>query len=189
MSGAPGHVHAAVGHALSLASLALLATWLDRGKGLLAAVVALSALVLSHLVYAYMTGISALFLLLWACGRAMRASGCCASPRPGRPLRWSPAYFCCLSAVEAVPVASPYLERGSTTPSALRGAAQAADRHLFDHSRLPVVTALVLAGFVTALLARTREGCLPRACSSSGSRCTSARYLGALADCCRCTTA
>ncbi|MBS1163727.1 MAG: conserved rane protein of unknown function, partial [Burkholderiaceae bacterium] len=50
---------------LSLASLALLSTWLDRGKGLLAAVVALSALVLSHLVYAYMTGISALFLLLW----------------------------------------------------------------------------------------------------------------------------
>jgi hypothetical protein len=144
---------------LSLLSLALLATYLDRGEGLLPAVAAVSALILSHLVYAYMTGISALFVLLWG----MRAANA-----RGRLLRfallWAAAAL--VTAYFWLPVllskeylsASPYLERWKYDSF---GAAVVLRRlvtgTLLDHSRLPVVTILVLAGFVASLLVRSRD--------------------------------
>ena len=147
---------------LSLASLALLATWLDRGKGLLAAVVALSALVLSHLVYAYMTGIIALFFLLWgmrpgnARERLLRFAAAWAAAALVTAYFWLPFLLS-----KQYLSASPYLERWKYDSF---GAAVVLRRlltgTLFDHSRLPVVTVLLLAGLVAALLARTREGLL-----------------------------
>src|SRR5439155_17121163 len=49
---------------LSFIALALLSGALDKGKGRFAAVAAVSALVLSHLVYVYMMAITSVVLLL-----------------------------------------------------------------------------------------------------------------------------
>jgi len=146
--------------------------------------VALSALVLSHLVYAYMTGISALFLLLWACGRAMRCERLLRFAAAWAAARWSPPTLAAFPAVEAVPV-------GVALPRAWKydsfGAAVVLRRLLTGTCR-PLAAAgghaVVLAGFVGgAARAHARGPALPRACSSSGSRCIlRARYWGALAD-------
>ena len=150
---------------LSLASLALLASFVDRGKGLLAAIIVLSALILSHLVYAYMTGIGALFFLLWG----MRAAD--ARARLARfALVWTAAAL--VTAYFWLPFllskqylsASPYLERWKYDSF---GAAVVLRRlltgTLLDHSRLPVVTGVVLAGLAAALLSRSRPGLRPAA--------------------------
>jgi uncharacterized membrane protein len=55
---------------LSLIALALVVRHLDDGKRRFAAIVALSALILSHLVYAYMAAISTVFFLLCGLRRA-----------------------------------------------------------------------------------------------------------------------
>jgi len=150
---------------LSFASLALLAGFLDRGKGLVMAVVALSALILSHLVYAYMTAISALLVLLWG----LRPAN--ARARLGRfALVWAlaaavTAYFWLPFLLgKAYLSASPYLERWKYDSF---GAAEILRRlltgELFDHGRLPVITALVLAGLVAAVLERSRHALLAAA--------------------------
>lgn len=147
---------------LSLVSLALLATYLDRGKGLVLAIAALSALILSHLVYAYMTGISTLFLLLWglrpanARERLLRFAAVWTAAAAVTAYCWLPF----LLSSEFLS-ASPNLQRWKYDSF---GAAVVLRRlvtgTLLDHSRLPVVTGLVLAGFAAAAIGRARQDLL-----------------------------
>jgi len=150
---------------LSLASLALLANYLDHGKSRLLAITTLSALILSHLVYAYMTAISALFFLLWGLRPANARV---------RILRFAvlwgtsalvTAYFWLPFLTSRVYLsASPYLQQWKydsfgaavIVPKLVTGA-------LFDHARVPVITGLVAVGLVTALLSRSRQALLAAA--------------------------
>lgn len=150
---------------LSLASLALLAAFLDHGRHRLLTVTAFSVLILSHLLYAYMTAISAVFFLLWG----LRPAN--ARVRIARfAVLWAAAAL--LTAYFWLPFlaskdylsASPYLEQWKYDSF---GAAvilrRLATGALFDHARLPVVTGLVIAGLLAAILGRSRQALLAAA--------------------------
>jgi len=110
----------------------------------------------------------------------MRASGCFASPRSGRPLRWSPLLLAAVLLSRQYLSASPYLERwkydsfGAAVVCA--GWRPAPVRPLALRSSPPWYWP---AGGGAARA--TREGCLPRACSVLWL----ALYFGGLPGCAR----
>ena len=150
---------------LSLICLALLCDYLDRGRNRLPAILALSALILSHLVYAYMMAISAAVLF---------AVGLTRGHARVRSLRfalvWALAalltcYFWLPFILSKVYLgASPYLQRWKYDSFGAQAILQRlATGDLFDHGRLPVMTALVALGLLAAALRRTRQAVLASA--------------------------
>jgi len=147
---------------LSFIALALLADYLERGRNLVLAVAALSALILSHLLYAYMLAISAGFLLV------VGMSAASARTRTLRfALAWGTsalvtAYFWLpFLAARVYFSVSPYLQPWKYDSFGARAIlSRLVTGDLFDHARLPVITALVAIGFVTALLIRSRQALL-----------------------------
>jgi MYXO-CTERM domain-containing protein len=147
---------------LSFISLACVYRVLQRGNGYIPAILALSALVLSHLVYAYMMAITLVVVLL--VGSRVRTF----APRVVRlgvvgilvlaatSYMWLP--FVTMSEYLG---ASPYLQEwkyDSFGAQAILGWLFSGD--LLDHGRLPVLTVLLGMGVVGAILARTRLAAL-----------------------------
>jgi len=143
---------------LSFVALATLHRVANRGTGIAAAALASSALVLSHLLYAYILAITAVVLLLFGITRANAAA------RVGR--------FVVVGAVTAVATSymwlpffmqsayvniTPYLDpakydsygAGPILSWLLSG-------DLLDHGRLPVLTLLLGAGVIGAVVTRAR---------------------------------
>ncbi len=150
---------------LSLISLALLGDYLDRGKSRLPTVAVLSALILSHLVYAYMMAISA--AVLFTVGLT-RSNARVRTLRFG--LAWTLAalvtcYFWLPFILSKVYLgASPYLQRWKYDSfGALAILQRLASGDLFDHGRLPVITALVALGLLATALTRSRQAALASA--------------------------
>ena len=147
---------------LSFICLALLCDYLERGKNRVPAVLALAALILSHLVYAYMMAISAAVLF---------AVGLTRSNARQRSLRFAlvwtlsaliTCYFWLPFILSKVYLgASPYLQRWKYDSFGAQAILQRlASGDLFDHGRLPVMTALVATGLLAAALTRTRQAVL-----------------------------
>ena len=147
---------------LSLICLALLSDYLERGKNRVLAIVALSALILSHLVYAYMMAISAGVLF---------AVGLKRSKLRLRTLRFAVVWT--LAALvtcyfwlpfilsKAYLGASPYLQRWKYDSFGAQAVMQRlVTGDLFDHGRLPVLTALVALGLLASVLTRSRQAVL-----------------------------
>jgi len=141
---------------LAFISLALIDRLIRRGRGVVVTAVSCAALVLAHLIYAYMIGIAAIVLFLVglrpgnAAGRVVR-------------LGMVAAVALVLSSYFVVPFflqagylnISPYLERakydGFGAPAVLGWLASG---DLFDHGRLPVLTALFGIGIAAAAVRR-----------------------------------
>ena len=146
---------------LSFIALACVYRVLQRGTGYLPAVVAISALALSHLVYAYMMAITLLVVLI--VGSRARSF----LPRLAR-LGVVGAIAVAISAYMWLPFvasyrylnASPYLQEWKYdsfgAPQILRWLLSG---DLLDHGRLPVLTVLLAVGIVGAVVAvaRTRS--------------------------------
>src|SRR4029077_15122713 len=142
---------------LSFVALALLHGVLDRGRGYLGAIVALCALVLSQLLYAYMMAISAIGVALCASWRLL-------------PLRFARLGTVGLAAgliaaYMIVPAAlsgywlneSPYLETYNYDSFGAGPILQwLATGQLLDGDRLPVLTVLLAVGIEAALVTRSR---------------------------------
>jgi hypothetical protein len=142
---------------LSFIALALLHGVLDRGRGYLAAIVALSALVLSQLLYAYMMAISATVVALCASWRLL----------PLRAARLGVVGVAAglVAAYMIVPAAlsgywlneSPYLETYKYDSFGAGPILQwLVTGQLLDGGRLPVLTVLLAIGILAALVTRSR---------------------------------
>jgi len=142
---------------LSFITLACLHRLLERGTGYAAAVIASSALVLSHLVYAYMMAVTALALFVLGLNRAT------ARPRTIR-LAVTAALTAIVTSYFWLPFllykaylsASPYLQRWKYdsfgAPDILT---ILVNGDLLDYGRLPVLTVLLALGLASAFLSRT----------------------------------
>jgi hypothetical protein len=142
---------------LSFITLALLQRVMDRGRDYLAAIVALSALVLSQLLYAYMMAISAVVVALCASWRLL----------PLRFVRLSVVGVAAglIAAYMIVPAAltgywlnsSPYLETYKYDSFGAGPILQwLVTGQLLDGDRLPVFTVLLGVGMVAAVVTRSR---------------------------------
>lgn len=146
---------------LTFLTLAALRRLMDKGTGLVWAVAALSALALSHLIYAYMMAFTAALLFLIGVSRttwrprAIRLAVLGGATALITSYMWLPflqlkAYF---------NVSQPYLESwrfdSFGAPTVLRWLATG---DLLDHGRLPAMTALVAIGIVAVVVRRTRIG-------------------------------
>lgn len=143
---------------LSFIALAALHRVATRGSGLIAAALVCAALALSHLIYAYMTGITALVLLLFgitrtnAAGRFLRFGAVGVLAGVIAAFMWVPFF-----AQPGYLDVSPYLDRAkydSFGASAVLSWLVTGD--LLDHGRLPVLTALLAAGIVATVVTRAR---------------------------------
>ena len=143
---------------LSFIALAALHRVATRGSGVIAAALVCAALALSHLIYAYMTAITALALLVFgmtranALGRVLRFGAVGALAGVIGAYMWVPFF-----AQAGYLNASPYLDRAkydSFGAPTILGWLVSGD--LLDHGRLPVLTALLAAGIVAALITRAR---------------------------------
>jgi hypothetical protein len=143
---------------LSFIALAALHRVATRGSGIIAAALTCAALALSHLIYAYMTAITAVVLLLFgmtranAIGRFLRFAAVAALAGVIGAYMWVPFF-----AQPGYLNASPYLEQtkyDSFGAPTILGWLVSGD--LLDHGRLPVLTALLAAGIVAALITRAR---------------------------------
>jgi hypothetical protein len=143
---------------LSFIALATLHRVATRGSGVVAAALACAALALSHLIYAYMTAITAVVLLLSgltranALGRLLRFGAVGALAAVIGAYMWVPFF-----AQAGYLNASPYLGRekyDSFGAPTILGWLASGD--LLDHGRLPVLTALLAVGIVAALITRAR---------------------------------
>lgn len=147
---------------LSFITLACLHRVLEKGRGYAAAVIASAALVLSHLVYAYMMGLMA--VVLFANG-VNRANACLRIVRLAIPALLAAAitsYFWLPFLLSKVYLsASPYLQRWKYDSF---GAADIltwlVNGDLLDYGRLPVLTVLLALGIAAAIVARTRTAWL-----------------------------
>ena len=143
---------------LSLITLACLYVLRERGEGYVAAVVACSALLLSHLIYSYIIALGALVMLLTGLNRAnFRARFARFAVTGALALvigsyLWLPLLF-----LKAYASASVYLERWKYDSFGAKSILTwLADGELLDHQRLPVLTLLLALGVGYAILARTR---------------------------------
>jgi hypothetical protein len=143
---------------LSFIALATLHRVATRGSGLIAAALVCAALAMSHLIYAYMTSITAIVLLLFGLTRANAVSRIVRFGAVGAlsgvigAFMWVPFF-----AQAGYLNASPYLDRAkydSFGAPTILGWLLSGD--LLDHGRLPVLTALLAAGIVAAVVTRTR---------------------------------
>jgi hypothetical protein len=143
---------------LSFVALATLHGVANRGTGILAAALACTALALSHLLYAYMLAITALVLLFVGMTRADIAA------RVGRfaivgvitaaatSYMWVP-FFMQSAYVNVTPYLDPAKYDSFGAGPIL---AWLVSGDLFDHGRLPVLTLLLGAGVICALVTRAR---------------------------------
>ncbi len=142
---------------LSFITLALLHRVMDRGRGYLAAMVALAALVLSQLLYAYMMAISAVVMAVCASRRSL----------PMRFARLGTVGLAAglIAAYMIVPAAlsgywlneSPYLETYKYDSFGAGPILQwLVTGQLLDADRLPVLTVLLAVGIAAALVTRSR---------------------------------
>ncbi len=144
---------------LSLLSLALLSDYLDRGRGRLGAIAALSALILSHLVYAYMMAISAAILLVVGLNRGnarqrlMRFALVWGVAALVTSYLWLP-FILDKTYLSASPYVPQWKYDSLGAGVILRRLATGA---LLDHGRPPVITALMAMGLVAAWRSRTRQ--------------------------------
>ena len=142
---------------LSFITLACLRRVLERGTGYVAAVVASSALALSHLVYTFMMAPAALILFLVGLNRAN------ARPRVAR-LAVTSALAAVVTAYLWLPFlpfkaylnASPYLPRWRYDSFGARDILTwLVNGDVLDFGRLPVLTLLLALGVASAIVART----------------------------------
>ncbi len=143
---------------LSFISLALLHRTMHRGEGYAASIAALAALVLSHLVYAYMMAITVGVMLLVGLNRGNARDRFVRLGAVGVAAGVVTSYFWLpfLLSKEFLN-ASIYLQEwkydsygaGVILPWLVSG-------DLWDHARLPVFTAVVALGVVVALVRRSR---------------------------------
>jgi hypothetical protein len=143
---------------LSFLALAALHRVATRGSGVVVAALVCAALALSHLIYAYMTAITAVVLLMSgltranAAGRILRFGAIGALAGVIGAYMWVP-FFAQAGYLDV----SPYLDRAkydSFGAPAILGWLVSGD--LLDHGRIPVLTALLGAGIVAALVTRAR---------------------------------
>lgn len=147
---------------LSFITLACLHRVLEKGTGYTVAVIVSAALVLSHLVYAYMMGL--MVVVLFANG-VNRANACLRIVRLTIPALlaaaitsyfWLPFLFSRMYLS-----ASPYLQRWKYDSF---GASDIliwlVNGDLLDYGRLPVLTVLLALGIAAAIVARTRPAWL-----------------------------
>jgi hypothetical protein len=143
---------------LSFIALATLHRVATRGSGVIAAALACAALALSHLIYAYMTAITAVVLLIsgltranWV-GRLLRFAAVGGLAAVIGAYMWVPFF-----AQAGYLNASPYLAQekyDSFGAPTILGWLVSGD--LLDHGRIPVLTALLAVGIAAALIMRTR---------------------------------
>ncbi len=143
---------------LSFLALAALHRVATRGSGVVVAALVCAALALSHLIYAYMTAITAVVLLLFGltraniAGRVLRLGAVGALAGVIAAFIWVP-FFAQAGYLDV----SPYLDRtkyDSFGAPTILGWLASGD--LLDHGRLPVLTALLAVGIVAALVTRAR---------------------------------
>jgi putative flippase GtrA len=143
---------------LSLITLALVHHSMQRGKGYAWAVLAWSALVMSHLVYTYMMAITVGILLAAGFNRATFRAHLTRLVAMGAATGVITSYFLVPFVLSKQYVnASPFLQQwkyDSFGADAILGWITTGD--LWDHGRVPVITVLVAIGVVAALLRRTR---------------------------------
>ena len=147
---------------LSFITLACVYTALNTGRGMALAVISFSALVLSHLIYAYMMAITILVILLVGMNRANA---------PTRVVRlgliggvaavissymWLP-FFGVIAFDNATPYLQPYKYDSFGAPEIL---SWLVGGQLFDVGRLPVLTFLLGLGILAAIVARRRAAVL-----------------------------
>lgn len=143
---------------LSFIALATLHRVANRGTGIVAAVLACTALALSHLLYAYMIAITAAVLLLFGATRATLAARVGrfavvgAATAAAASYMWLP-FFLNMAYVNV----SPYLDPAkydSFGAGPILSWLVTGD--LLDHDRLPVLTLLLAAGAICAAVTRAR---------------------------------
>src|SRR2546427_624966 len=143
---------------LVVVALAALHRAASRGTGVVVAALVCAARALSHLIYAYMTAITAVVLVLFgmtranALGRFLRFGAVGALAGVIGAYMWVP-FFGQAGYLDV----SPYLDRAkydSFGAPAILGWLVSGD--LLDHGRLPVLTALLGVGIVATLITRAR---------------------------------
>lgn len=143
---------------LSFLALAALHRVATRGGGVVVAALVCAALALSHLIYAYMTAITAVVLVLFgmtranALARILRLGAVGALAGVIGAYMWVP-FFAQAGYLDV----SPYLDRAkydSFGAPAILGWLVSGD--LLDHGRLPVLTVLLGVGIVATLVSRAR---------------------------------
>jgi hypothetical protein len=143
---------------LSFIGLACLYRLLTRGRGLVAAIAALAALVLSHLIYAYMMAISAVVLLAATVNRAnarsllLRLTAAAAVVLLITSYMWLP-FITQTAYLSTSPFLQPEKFSSYGAPTVLRWFVTG---EILDHGRFPVFTLLVGAGVVASLVRRRR---------------------------------
>ena len=143
---------------LSFIALATLHRVASRGTGIVAAALACAALALSHLLYAYMLGITAIVLLFFGMTRANAVA------RIGRfavvgavaaavtSYMWLP-FFTQAAYINVTPYLDP-AKYDSFGAGPILSWLFSGD--LFDHDRLPVLTLLLAAGAIATVVTRAR---------------------------------
>ena len=171
---------------LAFLALACVHVVLERGRGLVRAILVLAALALSHLIWAYMTAISVLVLFLLGLRRAtwrVRAARLALLALPVAVITsymWLPF----LTERAYLNISQPYLPPWRFDSFGFgQIATWLVTGDLFDHARLPVLTLLVAAGVAAAVRWRDRTAALAIALLAVWLVLWSGRTsLGALAD-------
>ncbi|HEY3218400.1 MAG TPA: hypothetical protein VGK15_04855 [Candidatus Limnocylindria bacterium] len=148
---------------LTFVSLALLHELLERGRGLRRTILVLSALALSHLIWAYMAAISVLVLFLVGIRRAtwrvrlVRLVAAALGVTVVTSYMWLPF----LTQRAYLNVSQPYLPQWRFDSFGFgQIGTWLATGDLLDHARLPVLTALMAAGIIAAVRRRDRLAAL-----------------------------
>jgi len=142
----------------SFIALATLHRVANRGSGIVAASLACSALALSHLLYAYILGITAIVLLLFGMTRANAAARVSRFAVVGAvaaavtSYMWLP-FFAQAAYINVTPYLDP-AKYDSFGAGPILSWLFSGD--LFDHDRLPVLTLLLAAGAICAVVTRAR---------------------------------
>ena len=144
---------------LTFLSLAMLHRFLDRGRGLVRTILVVSALALSHLIWAYMAAISALVIFFVG---LRRASWRVRTARlglvgVGGAIATSYMWLPFLQGRQYLNVSQPYLPAWRFDSFGFgQIASWVVTGDLFDHARLPVITVLAAVGVAAAMRARDR---------------------------------
>lgn len=144
---------------LAFIALACLYRLLERGTGHVAAILACSALGLSHLIYSYIIGVAALVMLLVGLNRTnirprlVRFATVGALAAVISSYLWLPLLY-----LKPYVNASVYLQRWKyDSYGAGTVLSWLVDGDLLDYQRLPVLTVLLALGVAYAIFARTRQ--------------------------------
>jgi len=140
---------------------ALLHRLVTRGRGYAAAVIGLAALILTHLLYAYMMAISSLLLVL-AGGRPMVAARFVRLALVGAAAAVIASYMIVPAALTSQYLeVSPYLQGYKYDSFGARAILELlVSGQLLDYGRLPVFTALLGIGIIAAIVTRARPALL-----------------------------